>query len=48
LADMLNKLGLDCRPECVSRRRLDIRCFHNGLIIGIEASLENNTGVDVL
>uniref|UniRef100_UPI000A5C7FB5 hypothetical protein n=1 Tax=Vulcanisaeta souniana TaxID=164452 RepID=UPI000A5C7FB5 len=41
LADALNELGLDCRPERVSgRRRPDIRCFHNGLIIGIEASYQ--------
>ncbi len=39
LADALNGSGLDCRPERVSGgRRPDIRCFHNGLIIGIEAS----------
>ncbi len=48
LVEMLNKLGLDCRPERVSYRRPDIRCFHNGLIIGTEASLKNNTEVDVL
>ncbi|MGC8542866.1 MAG: hypothetical protein ACP5NQ_02895 [Vulcanisaeta sp.] len=40
LSDMLNNLGLDCRPKRVRRHRLDIRCFHNGLII--------STGVDAL
>jgi hypothetical protein len=38
LSDMLNSLGLDCRPERVLRRRPDIRCSYNGLIVGIEAS----------
>ncbi|WP_054852956.1 hypothetical protein [Vulcanisaeta distributa] len=42
LADALNELGLDCRPERVSgKRRPDIRCFYNGLIIGIEASYKD-------
>ncbi|MGC8543823.1 MAG: hypothetical protein ACP5NQ_07750, partial [Vulcanisaeta sp.] len=47
LSKMLRNLGLDCRAEQVLHvskhnklYRPDIRCFHNGLIVGIEASYD--------
>ena len=40
LADILRReLGIDARAERIhGRKRLDIRCYYKGLIIGIEAS----------
>ena len=39
IAQILSELGLDCRAERTGRRaRPDIRCFHRGFRIGVEAS----------